>query len=66
MTHRSYPNLDCTHEPASVKGLEALRGWSLTAEEAMANAAATLRMLPTAADWGHALTFAQPDPGSSR
>lgn len=66
MTYRPYPDADrARHQldrharPApTVTALEALRAWSLTTEEAVANAAANLRSLfPAAAVSG---------PGGSR
>lgn len=57
MSYRPYPSpvrarrqLDRrVRRPTTVTGLEALRAWSLTTEEAVANAAANLRQLFPAA-----------------
>lgn len=57
MSYRPYPSaVRARHQldrhirrPTAVTGLESLRAWSLTTEEAMANAAANLRQLFPAA-----------------
>lgn len=71
MVYRPYPSLDrARHQldrhtrPATVAGLDALRRWSMPGEQAMANIAAALRVLPSVRALPPALVSPAPGTGT--